>query len=194
MRQIIFNYRTDEELVSSLGSAFIAVNFLNFRRSFIIGKQCLGSSASWAMAIATISIIIIFYLPYLHNTKNLFTAVIVRRRGNPGSHRAYGRATSRLTSFSVKIRTKINGAVKFVYVKLQNVLLSKFLSLTYPFLSLIPCDRSQETATSVMHEFAAIIHYCVRRTRCRFDQCGTQKKLLRRTRRRRTNFGEKSLT
>ena len=31
------NYRTDEELVSSLGSAFIAINFLNFRRSFIIG-------------------------------------------------------------------------------------------------------------------------------------------------------------
>ena len=39
-------------------------------------------------------IIIIFYLPYLHNTKNLFTAVIARRRGDPGSHRAYGRATS----------------------------------------------------------------------------------------------------
>ena len=41
-----------------------------------------------------IIIIIIFYLPYLHNTKNLFTAVIARRRGDPGSHRAYGRATS----------------------------------------------------------------------------------------------------
>ena len=39
-------------------------------------------------------IIIIFYLPYLHNTKKLFTAVIDRRRGDPGSHRAYGRATS----------------------------------------------------------------------------------------------------
>ena len=26
--------------------------------------------------------------------KNLFTAVIARRRGDPGSHRAYGRATS----------------------------------------------------------------------------------------------------
>ena len=39
-------------------------------------------------------IIIIFYLPYLHNTKNLLTAVIARRRGDPGSHRAYERATS----------------------------------------------------------------------------------------------------
>ena len=39
-------------------------------------------------------IIIIFYLPYLYNTKNLFTAVITRRRGDPGSHRAYGRGTS----------------------------------------------------------------------------------------------------
>ena len=37
---------------------------------------------------------IIFYLPYLHNTKNLFTAVIARKRGDPGSHRAYRRATS----------------------------------------------------------------------------------------------------
>ena len=26
--------------------------------------------------------------------KNLFTAVIARRRGDPGSHQAYGRATS----------------------------------------------------------------------------------------------------
>ena len=34
------------------------------------------------------------YLPYLQNTKNLFTAVIARRRGDPGSHQAYGRATS----------------------------------------------------------------------------------------------------
>ena len=39
-------------------------------------------------------IIIIFYLPYLHNTKNLLTAVIARRRGDPGSHPAYERATS----------------------------------------------------------------------------------------------------
>ena len=39
-------------------------------------------------------IIIMFYLPYLHNTKNIFTAVTARRRGDPGSHRAYGRATS----------------------------------------------------------------------------------------------------
>ena len=31
------NYRTDEELVSSLGSMFIAINFLSFRHSFIIG-------------------------------------------------------------------------------------------------------------------------------------------------------------
>ena len=31
------NYRTDEELVSSPGSAFITINFLNFRRSFLIG-------------------------------------------------------------------------------------------------------------------------------------------------------------
>ena len=30
MRQIICTYRTDEELVSSLGLAFIAINFLNF--------------------------------------------------------------------------------------------------------------------------------------------------------------------
>ena len=37
---------------------------------------------------------IIFYLPYLHNAKKLFAAVIARRRGDPGSHRAYGRATS----------------------------------------------------------------------------------------------------
>ena len=33
-------------------------------------------------------------MPYLHNTKHLFTAVIAGRRGDPGSHRAYGRATS----------------------------------------------------------------------------------------------------
>ena len=39
-------------------------------------------------------IMIIFYLPYLHNTKNLLTAVIARRRGDPGSHPAYERATS----------------------------------------------------------------------------------------------------
>ena len=50
MRQVICNYRTDEELVSPPGSAFIAINLLNFRRSFIIGKKYLGSSASWAMA------------------------------------------------------------------------------------------------------------------------------------------------
>ena len=37
---------------------------------------------------------IIFYLPYLHNAKNLFTAVIARKRGDSGSHRAYRRATS----------------------------------------------------------------------------------------------------
>ena len=37
---------------------------------------------------------IIFYLPYLHNTKNLFTTVIARKRGDPGSHLAYRRATS----------------------------------------------------------------------------------------------------
>ena len=56
-----------------------------------------------------------------------------------------------------------------VCVKLQlKVMLSKFLSLTYPFLSLIPCDWSQETASSVMNEFATINHYCVRRTRSRF--------------------------
>ena len=42
-----------------------------------------------------IIIIIIFYLPYLHNAKKLFTAVITRRRGDSGSHRAYGRATSK---------------------------------------------------------------------------------------------------
>ena len=37
----------------------------------------------------------IFYLPYLHYTKkNLFTVVTARRRRDPGSHRAYGRATS----------------------------------------------------------------------------------------------------
>ena len=36
----------------------------------------------------------IFYLPHLHNTKNLITAVIARRRGDPGSHLAYGKATS----------------------------------------------------------------------------------------------------
>ena len=41
-----------------------------------------------------IIIIIIFSLPYLHNTKNLFSAVIARRRGDPGRHRAYGRGTS----------------------------------------------------------------------------------------------------
>ena len=35
-----------------------------------------------------------FYLPYLHNTKNLFTAVIARRRGDPGSQQAYERGTS----------------------------------------------------------------------------------------------------
>ena len=44
--------------------------------------------------IVDIIIITFFFLPYLHNTKNLFTAVIARRRGDPGSHRAYGRATS----------------------------------------------------------------------------------------------------
>ena len=32
------NYCTDKEPVSSLGSAFTAINFLNFRRSFIVGK------------------------------------------------------------------------------------------------------------------------------------------------------------
>ena len=44
-------------------------------------------------------IIIILYLPYLHNTKNLLTAVIARRRGDPGSHRAYERANVRLGQF-----------------------------------------------------------------------------------------------
>ena len=38
MRQIVCNYRTNEKLVSPLGSAFIAINFLNVKRSFIIGK------------------------------------------------------------------------------------------------------------------------------------------------------------
>ena len=41
-----------------------------------------------------IIIIIIFYLPYLHNTKNLFTAVIARRRGDPGSQQSCGSATT----------------------------------------------------------------------------------------------------
>ena len=75
----------------------------------------------------------------------------------------------------------------------ENVLFSKFISLTYPFLSLIPCDWSQETASSVMHEFAAIIRCCVRRTRSKFDWCDTQKELLRRTSKRRTHLGEKPL-
>ena len=47
-------------------------------------------------------IIIIFYLPYLHNTKNLLTAGIARRRGDPGSHRAYERATSLILINKVK--------------------------------------------------------------------------------------------
>ena len=79
------------------------------------------------------------------------------------------------------------------WLKFWNVLFSKFISLTYPFLSLIPCDWSQETASSVMHEFAAIIRCCVRRTRSKFDWCDTQKELLRRTSKRRTHLGEKPL-
>ena len=47
-------------------------------------------------------IIIIFYLPYLHNTKNLLTAGKARRRGDPGSHRAYERATSLILINKVK--------------------------------------------------------------------------------------------
>ena len=35
------NYRNDEELVSSLGLAFIEINFLNFRRSFIHDREVL---------------------------------------------------------------------------------------------------------------------------------------------------------
>ena len=49
-----------------------------------------------------IIIIIIFYLPYLHNTKKLLTAVIARRQGDPGSHRAYERATSLILINKVK--------------------------------------------------------------------------------------------
>ena len=172
MRQIICNYRTDEELVSSPDSAFIAINFLNFRRSFITGKQpcfvCILGNGKEILAIATI--VIIFYQPYLQNTKkNLQRLQLEGEETQEATGRMGEPPHVSHPSLQCKIRTKINGAVKFVYVKLQNVLLSKFLLLTYPFLSLIPCDWSQETASSVIHEFAAIIHYCVRRTRSKLD-------------------------
>ena len=54
---------------------------------------CTFVSGLW-LYIIIIIIIIIFYLPYSNNTNNLFTAVIAWRRGDPGSHRAYGRGTS----------------------------------------------------------------------------------------------------
>lgn len=44
------NYLTNTEFVLSLASGFIAINFLNFRHSFMIGKYCLSWSASWAKA------------------------------------------------------------------------------------------------------------------------------------------------
>ena len=44
------NYLTNTEFMLSLASEFIAINFLNFRHSFMIGKYFLSWSASWAKA------------------------------------------------------------------------------------------------------------------------------------------------
>ena len=56
----------------------------------------------------------------------------------------------------------------------------KFLSLTYPILK--SQDKIHATGAEKKNlfsdEFAAIIHYCVWRTRSRLDECDTQKKLL----------------
>ena len=131
MRQIICTYRTDEELVSSLGLAFIAISFLNFRRSFIRGKQYLSSSASWAMATRS------------WPSQPFFSAIYDTNKDQ---------RSGRVCVCKVTIKRVVK-QISFAY---------------HPFLSLTPCDWSQETASSVMHKFAAIIHYCVRRTRSRF--------------------------
>ena len=49
-----------------------------------------------------IIIIIIFICLILTIKKNLFTALTARRRGDPGRHRAYGRATSLIIIYQVK--------------------------------------------------------------------------------------------
>ena len=54
-----------------------------------------GKDASKLVARHFIIIIIIFFICLIYIIqKHLFTAGIARRRGDPGSHRAYGRATS----------------------------------------------------------------------------------------------------
>ena len=67
--------------------------------------SCLSSNESWFIQwLYIIIIIIIFYLPCLHSIKNLFTAVIARGRGEPRSHRAYGRET--LITLRNKVKKK----------------------------------------------------------------------------------------
>ena len=72
----IFNFNNSNKLAVTL-NVFLGIFFLSDA-----SKRKPSSSSS-------------FFICLIYTTqKNLFTAVIARRRGDPGSHRAYGRATS----------------------------------------------------------------------------------------------------